>query len=575
MSWRPPSAGVGTALSGEAAPAIISPMDHVANLLTAQQKELLLSDTTLCSKFGLQIDQWDEDVLRTQISHKLDLPWVDAEPTLVDHAAYAENPEACREHEFLVTHRGSISMHVFMVEPFHAPAIRRLRNLFHREIHPIGTSRRALERTMAWLESRVPPASKSIHRKAEVNEELLTWNYRPEEGIKFMSRLLEEAYLRNSSDVFLESYPDRLDVRFKIGGRCVVMPPIHIQHAVRVMQDAKAFASMSTRETRGYRDGSAELRMADGNILNFRAVAQRAIFGETMTFRLLDKQVVTGLSATLPFPPKFQGPMRQLLGLKQGIIIVCGPTGSGKTTTLWRCLLSLDSSEKKIVTIEDPVEYRFDRFVQLPVKGRVEGSGEDFPETFEAALRSCLRAAPDVILVGEMRDKETAQVAIEAALTGHLILSTVHTPDAIGAFPRLFDKEVSALNIRQTVLAVVSQRLAPRLCPECRIPEDITDAHKAHYAYYDIPVPKKVFRSGGCPRCKTTGFIGRTTVFEILIVTPELRAMIRDDLDEVAMRKLWLSQHGQSLGMHALHLAADGEIAYSEARSLDAYAITA
>ena len=176
--------------------------------------------------------------------------------------------------------------------------------------------------------------------------ELLSWNYRPSEGPRFIERVIREAYRRQTSDVFLETYPDRLNIRFKIMGRCVVMPPIDSEHRARVLADAKAFGNMSTRESRGYRDGSAEMTMPDGNAINIRVVAQKSLAGETMTLRLLDKKTVENLAHTLPFPEHESAVMRELLGRNQGMIIVCGPTGSGKTTTLWRCLLSMNSSEK-------------------------------------------------------------------------------------------------------------------------------------------------------------------------------------------------------------------------------------
>jgi type II secretory ATPase GspE/PulE/Tfp pilus assembly ATPase PilB-like protein len=362
-----------------------------------------------------------------------------------------------------------------------------------------------------------------------------------------------------------------MDIRFRGSDGCVVMPPISQKHAGRVLQDAKAFSGLSTRESRGYRGGSAEMTMPDGNVINLRVEAQRAFSGEAITLRLLDKRVVTSLSRTLPFPPAYAGVMRDILNQKSGIVIVCGPTGSGKTTTLWRCLLSLDSSEMRIMTIEDPVEYRFDRVVQLPVRGKEESDIQEseHPETFISALRSCLRANPDVVLVGEMRDSETAATAVQASLTGHLILSTLHTPDSTGAIPRLMNMGVDALNIRQTLSAVVYQRLAPRLCPKCRIAEKPTPEQLAHYEFYGLPAPDFLFRRCGCPDCRNLGFDGKEAVFEILIITPELRRHIKADFDDGAFRALWIDQGGRTLAATALELAAKGILSYKLVKELD------
>ncbi|MDD2765274.1 MAG: ATPase, T2SS/T4P/T4SS family [Opitutaceae bacterium] len=544
-------------------------MRHISDRLSDELRQQLLGDSILTGRYGSDLHLWPEDAVREAVCLQLDLPWLEVSPEMVDPGLFAKQAGLCREHGFLPAFQGRISIHVFMSDPFDGPTIRELRNLFQREIHPIGTPALALERALSWLESGLVKQAQARPRPPSAAGELLSWHYRPNEGITFIERVLREAYHRQTSDVFFETYPDRLNIRFKIGGKCVVMPPIDTDYRAKVLSDAKAFGSMSTRESRGYRDGSTEMVMPDGNVLNIRVVAQKSLSGETMTLRLLDKKVVENLARSLPFPEAESAVMRELLGRSQGMIIVCGPTGSGKTTTLWRCLLSMNASEKKIVTIEDPVEYRFDRFVQLPVKGRESTGNEEFAETFPAAVRSCLRAAPDVILVGEIRDEETASAAVEAALTGHLILTTLHTPDALGVIPRLLDKDVSPFNLRQVLLAVVAQRLAPRLCPDCRVPMDAGPAQAAHYQFHGLKVPPQLYRRGGCPRCGSTGVIGRVPVFELFVPDDEMRAEITQDMKENVLRRKWVDRGGRSLGRHALELAAQGVIAYEEAASLE------
>jgi len=537
--------------------------------LTPEQREILKEHAEK-HQISSPIEDWDDDKIRERLSRELRIPWIEVNQRHVDRALFLKMKNQCRQYNFLPAYQGGVGLHVFMPDGFQGASIRAIRNLFHREIHPIGTSLRSLERVMSFLEQwadGLPPSEGQTHKKKA--RELLSWNFNGEDPRQFVERVLIESYMMNASDVFFEQYPDRLEIRFKISGEVVVMPPVLPEYSMEVISQTKAFGGLSKRESHGYRSSSAELVMPDGNKVGFRVEAQKSLDGETITLRLLDKQFLMRLVGIPPFPEPFWKQFQTLLNQKDGLILVCGPTGSGKTTTLWRCLLSLNASEKKIVTIEDPVEYRIDRFVQLPVTGKTMSTDEHL-ESFSKAVRSCMRAAPDVILIGEIRDEETASAALEASLTGHLILSTIHTPDSIGAIPRLLDKNQSALNISQTMTAVVSQRLVPRLCERCKIPSVPTDDQCKHFRFHGLEVPSEIYSRNGCPHCNE-GWSGRVPVFEFLFLDPELRTMINDHFDAMAFREVWMKKGGETLGKNALRKVAEGLCAYESAAPLDPY----
>lgn len=541
--------------------------------LTLADREYLLGQKEFVCRYGDDLRRWPEDFIRREICRQKRYPWIEVKGDMVDYNLFREMGDMCRNFGFLPAYRGRIALHVFMTEPFLSPRIRALRNAYHVEIHPIGTSELSFDRTLSWLEAAASAEPATESKTKPPAPEVISWNYHPSEKVEFIERMLKIAYLYGASDVFLDTYPDKLDIRFLVGGSCIVMPPIDGRYAANVISDCKAWNMMAQREQRGYRDGSSELIMPDGVLVNFRTVAQRSLDGESITLRLLVKSNITKKGKSLPFEPAEADIVRKLITLKEGMILMCGPTGSGKTTTLWAMLMNLDPSAMKIMTIEDPVEYRVPGFIQLPVKGAQSGvGGENLPETFPKAVRSCMRAKPNVILVGEMRDAETCAAAVEAALTGHLVFSSVHAPNSTAALARLTEKGVSNLSLQQTVKAIIAQRLVPKLC-ECHKAVPITDEQRKHFSFHsrNDPIPEKLYIENGCPKCGGTGRSGMVPVYELFVPSGEIlqKMGVKGDMNLDDIRRFWVSSGGVTMVRYALRQAAKGVINYEEARSID------
>jgi len=332
--------------------------------------------------------------------------------------------------------------------------------------------------------------------------------------VRYVNLLLREGYEANASDVHLESTLGGLRARFRIDGVLVpALPPPALLDAA-VISRVKLLADLDIAERRRPQDGRILMRLEERDI-DIRVSTVPSTLGESVVLRLLDGGRREVALAELGLPAPLLGDVDRLARRPHGMILVTGPTGSGKTTTLYAALRLRDAGREKIITVEDPVEYAVDGITQVAVQ-RQAGV------TFASVLRSILRQDPDVLMVGEMRDAETAELAVQAALTGHVVFSTLHTNDAVGAIPRLIDLGVPPYLVAATLDAVLSQRLVRRTCDRCREP----------YAPEVIPAemevsPGTVFRRGkGCAHCRHTGYRGRVGLFELLLLTGEMRNAI-------------------------------------------------
>jgi general secretion pathway protein E len=353
--------------------------------------------------------------------------------------------------------------------------------------------------------------------------------------IRMINALLTQALREGASDIHIEPYVELSVVRFRIDGvmRDIVSPPRSV-HAALVSR-IKVMANLDIAEKRLPQDGRISLRLA-GRTVDVRVSTLPAAQGERAVLRLLDKD---NTRLDLPQLGMSEPMLKQLDGLiKQphGIILVTGPTGSGKTTTLYAALSRLDATQLNIMTVEDPIEYELTGIGQTQVNPRID-------LTFARALRSILRQDPDVIMIGEIRDLETAQIAVQASLTGHLVLATLHTNDAASAVTRLADMGVEPFLLASSLLGVMAQRLVRRLCPACRTKDKIA---KAELKRNQLPAVQS-FHAPGCPACAQTGYRGRTGIYELLFADESLRALIHERAGETAYR-----QHGQKQGMVTL-----------------------
>ena len=365
-------------------------------------------------------------------------------------------------------------------------------------------------------------------------------------AIRLINGIIADAARNGVSDIHIEPYETGLVVRMRIDGvlrETLRMPP-HV--APVVVSRVKVMARLDIAERRVPQDGRMGLSLG-GKLLDVRVSTLPSRAGERVVLRILDKDNAGIDLDVLGMTPAVNALLRQAIAEPNGIILVTGPTGSGKTTTLYAALRLLNDGTRNILTVEDPVEYAIDGVGQTQVNAKVG-------LTFAAGLRAILRQDPDVVMVGEIRDRETAEIAVQASLTGHLVLSTVHTNDAVGAITRMRDMKVEPFLLASTLRAVIAQRLVRRLCPNCRRPVQASPSVSALLGFDPGAI---VYEPVGCEECGNSGFKGRIGVFEAIRVDDTIRRLINDGGDEsIIARHAFL--HAANLGAAARQLVRDG-----------------
>lgn len=335
--------------------------------------------------------------------------------------------------------------------------------------------------------------------------------------IKYVNLLIKEAHNARASDIHLESTAQGLRARLRVDGVLADAPAPPPQAHAAIVSRVKLLAELDIAERRAPQDGSFRIRL-ESRELDVRVSTVPALYGESVVLRLLDRGGEPVGLDELGMTPATLAQFRRLVARPTGIVIAAGPTGSGKTTTLYSALALRDITTEKIITVEDPVEYHLFGITQIPVN-RKAGM------TFASALRSVLRQDPDVMMVGEMRDPETGEIAVQAAMTGHLVFSTLHTNDAPSAVTRLLDLQVAPYQIAATVNGVLSQRLVRRICPHCREPYQ-PDPQVVSFVSGEPEGRRHLVRGRGCGSCRGTGYSGRIGIFELLIVSEDLNRAI-------------------------------------------------
>jgi general secretion pathway protein E len=339
--------------------------------------------------------------------------------------------------------------------------------------------------------------------------------------IRLVNLIVQRAVESRASDIHVEPFEGQLKVRYRIDGVLTETeaPPAHSTAAI--ISRIKLMAKLNIAERRLPQDGRISLRV-QGKELDLRVSTVPTMFGESVVIRLLDKESVKFDFGALGFDGEPLARFKHILDMPHGIVLVTGPTGSGKSTTLYTALSRLNTAEKKIITVEDPVEYQVAGINQIQVKPQID-------LTFSSALRSIVRQDPDIIMVGEMRDLETARIAVQSALTGHLVLSTLHTNDAAGGITRLLDMGVEDYLITSTINGILAQRLVRRLCQHCRepyepLPELVEELGLTQYAGDGGKVV--LYRPAGCEHCGGSGYYGRLSLTEVLVMNDEIRRLI-------------------------------------------------
>ena len=344
--------------------------------------------------------------------------------------------------------------------------------------------------------------------------------------IRLINALLTEAIKENASDIHIEPFENRLIVRFRVDG--VLREALVSKRAVAplLVSRVKVMAKLDIAEKRVPQDGRISLRVA-GRAVDVRVSTLPSGHGERVVLRLLDKQAGRLDLHHLGMEPSAQDTMDHLIHKPHGIILVTGPTGSGKTTTLYAGLTRLNETIRNIMTVEDPIEYYLDGIGQTQVNTKVD-------MTFARGLRAILRQDPDVVMVGEIRDLETAQIAVQASLTGHLVLSTLHTNTAIGAVTRLRDMGIEPFLLSSSLLGLLAQRLVRVLCPDCKAPRT-ADERESTMLGYASEQPPTIYSPVGCEECNHSGFRGRTGIYELIPVDETMQTMIHDGASEQQM----------------------------------------
>jgi len=372
--------------------------------------------------------------------------------------------------------------------------------------------------------------------------------------IKLINAILTESIKVNASDIHIESYENRMRIRFRVDGvlQEILQPPKNI--APLVISRIKVMAKLDIAEKRLPQDGRISLKVA-GRAVDVRVSTLPSGHGERVVLRLLDKTAGRLQLKHLGMSEKARDQVTDLIARPHGIILVTGPTGSGKTTSLYAALTQLNDKSRNILTVEDPIEYYIDGIGQTQVNSKVQ-------MTFAKGLRSILRQDPDVVMIGEIRDLETAQIAVQASLTGHLVLSTLHTNSAIGSITRLRDMGIEPFLLSSSLIGVIAQRLVRNLCPDCKQAHIATET-ECDWLEVDKNNPPEIYSATGCEKCNQRGYAGRSGVYEVVTMEEDLRQMIHDGAGEQAMEKV-ARQTSPSLKQDGQRLILEGKTSLEE-----------
>ncbi|WP_129645499.1 GspE/PulE family protein [Peristeroidobacter agariperforans] len=502
-----------------------------------------------------------EDELYRALSLKLGVPCVRLSGFDVDPQALAEIPQdVARSYRVvpLMRHQGRLV--VAMNDPTCSEVLGALSVLTRATIEPVLASPGEIDLAIATHYPPFDDAELNLEGErlagpelppiaADTAEKLA--NERP--IVRLVSNMLHDAIHRRASDIHIRPREQNIEILYRIDGALLHIRSIGLTLLPGLIARLKVLAAMDLGEHRLPQDGAIHLHTPEHRV-DLRVSMMPSIRGESCVIRVLDPASSLRRVASIGFTPEDEKRFRELIDRNQGLVLVTGPTGSGKTTTLYAALQELNTGEYHIVTVEDPVEYRLDGIVQTQAHAAIQYG-------FSTALRHILRHDPDVVLIGEIRDRETAGIAVESALTGHLVLSTLHTNGAVQTITRLLEMGVESYLVSSTLAGVLAQRLAKRNCQYCREPE-IVDADIR--AALGVSLEETFFKGAGCPRCGGLGYHGRVAVYEILHMSPAIRAALRTRATEDELQMIAVREGMVPLTQQALALARTGEISLTE-----------
>jgi general secretion pathway protein E len=485
-----------------------------------------------------------EEELLEGLAIQFGLPWMPhLDSAAIDHELIKKVPIAfCRRYRVLpLRHEGGVIL-VASTDPLETVALDDLRLLLGTPVKPVLTTGVSLLARLnhVYDEAASPAGAEEVMEDIAASESLDQLAHELDEPqdlldatdeapiIRLVNSVLFQAVRQRASDIHFESFERGLVVRYRIDGVLypVLTPPKRLQASI--IARIKIMAGLNIAEKRLPQDGRFAIRTA-GKDVDLRVSVLPTSHGERVVLRLLEKENRLLNLSEMGFSAERLSAIHQLIQLAHGIILVTGPTGSGKTTTLYAALSHINAPDKNIITVEDPVEYQLLGIGQMQVNPKIN-------LTFATGLRSILRQDPDVIMIGEIRDRETAEIAIHASLTGHLVFSTLHTNDAASAATRLIDMGIEPFLVASSVVAVLAQRLLRRICPDCK---RSYQASAEELSRLDLPPGTAVtlYRGAGCAACSQTGYRGRTGIFELMILDDEVRRLIGTKADSTAIKQ--------------------------------------
>lgn len=506
----------------------------------------------------------NEDQWIRALSRQLKLPYLESlSEEMVDKDLVARVPlNFLLAHQLIPLREEGGIVTVAMANPLEVQPLDDIRLLLEKEVKAVvsrpdeivqvanrcyGHGEGAAEAMLEDLEEKEAPELVTVSQEAEDLLDIAS----KAPVIKLVNLIIFEAVKARASDIHIEPYEKELRVRYRIDGILYdsLTPPKQYQAAIT--SRVKIMANLNIAEKRLPQDGRIKIKITDREV-DVRVSIVPISFGERIVLRLLDRSSQLYDLTDLGLSQDRMDLFLKLINLSHGIILVTGPTGSGKTTTLYAALSKMNSAKKNIITIEDPVEYQLPGIGQIQVNPKIN-------LTFANGLRSIVRQDPDIILVGEMRDLETAEIAIQASLTGHLVFSTLHTNDAAGAITRLVDMGVEPYLVSSSVVGIMAQRLVRQICPHCR--ESYKPRGEAlrgiGLKISDVP-GSKLYRGRGCEKCFHSGYMGRTGIFEIMLMDDDIRRMIVERTETGIIKKAALGKGMLNLRMDGARKAAEG-----------------
>ncbi|MBA3815902.1 MAG: type II secretion system ATPase GspE [Parachlamydiaceae bacterium] len=465
-----------------------------------------------------------------------------------------------------VKEEGNI-VYVAIADPLHVEPLEELRLMFNSEVKAVFSPKETILSAINELYNQEHGAASELIANLGSEEgrgdgeveiyDLLDDTHQQAPIIKLLNLILTEAIQQGSSDIHFEPFEDRLRVRYRIDGVLQNRHSPAQEFQTQLLTRVKVMSKLDIAEHRLPQDGRIKLKMGRREI-DFRVSTVPVVGGERIVLRILDKgNVILGLDKMGMLSAAFTE-FKQLIALPEGIVLVTGPTGSGKTTTLYSAICEMYNDETNIMTIEDPVEYNLKGIAQIGVQPKIK-------LTFATGLRHILRQDPDIIMIGEIRDAETAEIAIQASLTGHLVLSTLHTNDAPSAITRLVDMGVEPYLLSSTVVGVLAQRLVRRICSECKASYEPSDRELQSIGLNrELLLHGHLYQGAGCQACFGSGYKGRHGIYELMIINNALKKQIVKSPDAVEMRRIALESGMVGLLEHGCDLVRQGVTTVAE-----------